>query len=416
MRTLVFWVHLPLGILCGAVIAVMAVTGALLSFAPGIQRAADGPVRRVAPSPEKLPAGTLVDLAQAAVPGARATSITIGSAPDASAVVAFARQGRMFVDPHTGRILGAGAEGVRRAIEAVTGVHRWLGASEERRPAGRAVTGACNAGFLALALTGLFLWWPRRWRRAAVRPAALFQPGLSGRARDYNWHNVLGFWSSLVLVVVAGTGVVMSYRWANDLVYRLAGTAPPAAEDARRVPRQRASSDPGSRRHAPTRWAPTLDPQWERAARQTAAWRSITLRLPSGPGDSATFSIEEGTSANPFARSALSLSPDGSVASWVPYENASAGRRIRSWIRGAHTGEALGATGQTLAAAASLAAAVLVWTGFSLALRRFARWIRNRRSGSSMREAEPLEPGEVGFLSPARAAQGRRPAMRRIAS
>ena len=55
----------------------------------------------------------------------------------------------------------------------------------------------------------------------------------------------------------------------------------------------------------------------------------------------------------------------------------------RRWVRFLHTGEALGLPGQTLAGLASAAAALLVWTGLSLALRRFMRWrVRVNNSGS----------------------------------
>jgi uncharacterized iron-regulated membrane protein len=51
----------------------------------------------------------------------------------------------------------------------------------------------------------------------------------------------------------------------------------------------------------------------------------------------------------------------------------SRGRQWRLWARWLHTGEAGGAWGQTLALAAASGAVFLVWTGFSLALRRFRR-------------------------------------------
>ena len=55
----------------------------------------------------------------------------------------------------------------------------------------------------------------------------------------------------------------------------------------------------------------------------------------------------------------------------VPFTDQSPGVQARRWVRFLHTGEALGLAGQTLAGLASAAAALLVWTGLSLALRRF---------------------------------------------
>ena len=46
-------------------------------------------------------------------------------------------------------------------------------------------------------------------------------------------------------------------------------------------------------------------------------------------------------------------------------------RRMRTWIRWIHTGEAGGWIGQTIAGVASFAGVMLVWTGLTLSLRRF---------------------------------------------
>ena len=94
--------------------------------------------------------------------------------------------------------------------------HRALGFSGENRAIGRAITGACNAAFLFLALSGLYLWWPRRWTGARLRKSIWFRRGLSCRARDFNWHNVTGFWSLPVIVVLTASGMMISYGWALE--------------------------------------------------------------------------------------------------------------------------------------------------------------------------------------------------------
>ena len=47
-------------------------------------------------------------------------------------------------------------------------------------------------------------------------------------------------------------------------------------------------------------------------------------------------------------------------------------------MRFAHTGEVLGIPGQTIAGVVSAGGAVLVWTGFALAWRRFRAWLKRR--------------------------------------
>ena len=55
------------------------------------------------------------------------------------------------------------------------------------------------------------------------------------------------------------------------------------------------------------------------------------------------------------------------------YADYNTGRRVRSWMRFLHTGEALGPVAQFIAGLASLGGVVLVYTGFALAVRRFLR-------------------------------------------
>ena len=66
------------------------------------------------------------------------------------------------------------------------------------------------------------------------------------------------------------------------------------------------------------------------------------------------------------------------------------GRKARSWLRFLHTGQALGWVGQLVAGLASLGGAFLMWTGFSLAWRRFFR--RGSRAVSAEASAPTVQP------------------------
>ena len=63
----------------------------------------------------------------------------------------------------------------------------------------------------------------------------------------------------------------------------------------------------------------------------------------------------------------------------ITFADQTPGRRLRSWLRFAHTGEYYGLTGQTVAGLVSAGGVVLVWTGLALALRRLTAWIGRRR-------------------------------------
>ncbi len=380
LRRALFWCHLAAGSLAGVVILVLCVTGTLLAFQPQILRFVERGVRRTPATAGvvHLGPGTLLRLAADASPGASPTAITLGSDPREAAAVAFGRERTLFLDPGTGSVLGPGSSGGRAFFARVQDLHRWLAFSEANRDSGKAITGAANVIFFALTLTGLYIWWPRLRGIRKISSVALFQRRLSGKARDFNWHNVIGVWTALPLAVITLTGMVMSYRWANDLVYGAFGSAPPTAQGPggprREAPRQ------GETRAVPADDALALDRLWQVAAKQSTDWRAITLRVPEGGKTAVTFSIEEGRFANPFARSSLTLDArSGKVTKWEPYADVGAGRQARTWMRFLHTGEALGVAGQLVAAAASLGGAFLAVTGLALVLRRFGAW-RARRA------------------------------------
>src|SRR6185312_12849638 len=77
-------------------------------------------------------------------------------------------------------------------------------------------------------------WLPRKWSWRNVKATLLFRGGLSGRARDFNWPNVIGIWCAVQLFLIVLSGVVMSYPWANNLSYRLTGSESPAPGDGSR--------------------------------------------------------------------------------------------------------------------------------------------------------------------------------------
>ena len=149
------------------------------------------------------------------------------SDPSAPAALGFGRESIVYINPYTGEILGEGTKGIRTFFRVVTDWHRWLGAKGENRPIARAITGACNLGFLFLVVSGFFIWWPKQWTLSQLRNVTWFRRGLPGKARDFNWHNVIGFWSAIPLFIVVLSATVISYPWASNLVYHLVGEEPP---------------------------------------------------------------------------------------------------------------------------------------------------------------------------------------------
>jgi sulfite reductase (NADPH) flavoprotein alpha-component len=107
-------------------------------------------------------------------------------------------------------------------------------------------------------------------------------------------------------------------------------------------------------------------------------------RLPPGRDGPVTASIQGPDAFHPFQRSQLTLNrATGAVVKWEPYANNSTGRKLRTWVRALHTGEAFGFAGQTVAGIASLGGCFLVWTGLAMAWRRIRSWRRTLKEITS---------------------------------
>jgi uncharacterized iron-regulated membrane protein len=377
-RTILFWMHLTAGATAGLVVFVMSLTGVLLTYERQITEWADG-VPSASPSAgSHIPLG-LEALAEHArqARGTWPDAVTVRSDPSAPVAFAFGRE-TLFLDPFSGAVLGEGSSRARTFFRTVTDWHRWLGQSGDARPAARAVTGAANLVFLFIVLSGIYLWLPKSFGLRHLGPVTVFQKGLAGKARDFNWHNVFGFWSALPLAFVVASGVVMSYPWANDLVYRLAGSEPPRRAPA---PSRLSPGDVRADGAKPQISLAGLDGAWATAQGQMTGWRTATLRVPSAPDTPFSFSLDSSTGARrPNTRGqAVVDRRTGTLVRYEPYASQPRGQQVRGWLRFIHTGEAFGAAGQTVAGVASAGAVMLVWTGVSLALRRFAAY-RKRHS------------------------------------
>jgi uncharacterized iron-regulated membrane protein len=377
LRTVFFWIHLAAGTAAGLVILIMSFTGVVLAMKPQIVKAIDRRVRVVeARNQPRVAASALVAAARSAKPDAAPVSLTVDRDPAASAAVAL-EGATIYVDPYSGAVLGEGSSRTQVFFRTIENWHRWVGLPAENRALAKSITGASNLAFLLLGISGIYLWWPRQWSIQHTRPILAFRRAATARARDFNWHNVIGFWCAPAIIVMTLTATVMSYPWANDLLFRVMGSEPPNRAQA--GPPAGSGPGGGGRGSAP-RAAVQLSPEqldgaWAKADALMPPWSVMTMRLPNRGNMPVSFTISDGRSWNAFARSTLTLdAASGDVRQWQQYSNSSLGQKARGWFRFAHTGELFGVAGQLIAGVGCVGGVVLVWTGLSLAVRRLFNW------------------------------------------
>src|SRR6185295_17752622 len=192
---IIFWSHLLAGGIAGGVIFIMSATGFIVMYERQLVEFAERDMRPItAPGTgaQRLSLDELVAKVREQNPKTQVTGIVLRNEPTASVAVGFGRDGANYVNPYTGAVLG-GESKLHDWFHDVIEWHRWFGTEGEGRTTARAITGACNLAFFWLAVTGVYLWWPRSWQWRGLKMSLLISTRLRGKARDWNWHNVIGF-------------------------------------------------------------------------------------------------------------------------------------------------------------------------------------------------------------------------------
>ncbi len=375
-RRFVFWVHLIIGVVAGIVILVMSATGVLLTYERQIVELAERSYTLDHEADaQRLPADEYMRFASQTHGDEDHFFVRFVNRPGA-AVPVWAGHHAYLLNPYTGKTLRVGEGTVVEFLRWVTGLHRWLAVVGGKREVARAVTAYSNLLLFALIISGIYLWLPKIWRWQFVRwQIVMRSKPVSTKARDYNWHHVIGFWSFIPLSLIVLTATIFYFNWANSAIYGFYGEKPPVRERAQKE------------HHALVQGLASYESLFHRAkqhAQENGAedWYSMWMEVGEVHG-AVEFYIDRSIGRRPDHAYNLVLdADDGRVLEVKRASDWSAGDQAWGIARHLHTGELFGVIGQTFAGLASLAACILVYTGLALAWRRLiSSKLRSRPSG-----------------------------------
>ncbi|MDX2223881.1 MAG: PepSY-associated TM helix domain-containing protein [Rhodospirillaceae bacterium] len=232
------WFHRWVGIVLGAAVVLIGVTGSLLVFEKEIDAALNPTLMRVTPAGDLNSFDAIVAAAAAAHPGATPLFFQrFGDAPDASFMVVVRNAGgaetQVFVDPYTLAVLG------ERSGASAFGLIRNLHANLNLGPVGGHIVGGLSILLVLFFVAGVVLWWPAKggWGRALT---------ISGGAPPRllrELHNVFGAWLAVFFMLAAITVPVLVWMFtspAGQSGGQGGGAGPPrrAAEAPDAAPRE----------------------------------------------------------------------------------------------------------------------------------------------------------------------------------
>ena len=209
IRRALLTLHQWVGLASGLFLIVISVSGSALVFENEIDRALNPSTSFVTPGTQPLPLETLVARVQTAYPADQIGGLRIADTPDQVYEFSLRSRQTAMVDPYTGNILG-----LRDREKSFA---RWVHLLHTRFVSGNIgeqMVGGFSVAMLGLAITGLVLWWPRTI--LAIGSAS------SWKRTNFDLHNVLGFYSSLVMLFITLSGVLIAFEGTTDpLVKRL---------------------------------------------------------------------------------------------------------------------------------------------------------------------------------------------------
>jgi uncharacterized iron-regulated membrane protein len=243
---------------------------------------------------------------------------------------------------------------------------------------GSQIIGCSVLIFIIMLITGMILWWPKK-RKKAIRQRLWFRwkDTTKWKRKNYDLHNILGFYIMIFALIIALTGLVWSYQWVNNSFQWIAngGESSPERSYPESISKSTKASNP-------------LDKLFVELASKHDNYDYVQIYTKGTLDEKGVYNgyIPHNStgisSSDSYYYDQYTLKEVGSL----PHKEKSNGEKLRSMNYDIHTGAILGLPGKILAFFASLVSASLPITGFMI------WWGRNkkkRRKNNKKRSTNP---------------------------
>lgn len=112
----------------------------------------------------------------------------------------------VFMDPYTGKVVKD--DGTIYFFYITAHLHAsllWHGVGDW-------IVAICTIIFLIELITGLILWWPKRWTKTTREQSFTIKWKAKWKRLNYDLHNVFGFYALSICMVLTVTGLIISFK------------------------------------------------------------------------------------------------------------------------------------------------------------------------------------------------------------
>ena len=353
-KKVILFIHRWLGFITGLVVFIVSITGCVFCFQDEIQDAVHS-WRKVAPVERPyLEPSALKSIALSKYPAATANYMYYFGIDRPASVIAYVPQKGftyIYLNPYTGQILHT--EGLKdNFFTVIEDIHLYLLLPDK---IGSLVVGISVILFVLIMITGIVLWWPKR---KSDRKRS-FTIKWNGRWRrvNYDLHNVLGFYATAIVIILAITGLGVDFNWMDKGIYKVTNLGQTYANETRIF-----KSD--SLFKLAIKDKPVVDRAFLTAEKQSPKAQMFLI----GEDNTASgvINITAYSQSLHFGNSDFFVFDkySGKLMQYLPNTKKSIGMKLNDLNYDIHVGQALGLFGKIIAFLASLICATLPVTGF----------------------------------------------------
>ena len=354
-------IHLWLGLSSGLVVLILGITGCILAFELEIRNLTESFRNVEVENKAVLPPSELKAIAEKHLVSKKALGIQYPG-KDQAAVAAYYDEKEyelLFMNPYSGEVLkhkNMNKDFFRIVLDG----HYYLWLPND---IGQPIAASATLIFLVMMISGLILWWPKN--KAAKKQRFTIKWSARWRRKNYDLHNVLGFYMTWIAIFLAITGLVFGFQWFAKSLYWITSGGETMVEHTHPV------SDTTKK----ASFVNMADHLWQEHRTGLKENESIAVYFASIPTDPVEIAVNHkpGTYYNSDyyhydQYTGKELPATGSYAG--KFEDAPLADKIVRMNYDMHVGAILGLPGKILAFFASLIAASLPVTGFYIWLGR----------------------------------------------
>ena len=237
INNIITWLHLWLGLVSGIIVVIVSITGCLFSFQEEITNFTRKDILFIQPPQKDAAALSITELKNKAakVLGAAQPITYITTYPNPKRAWEFMSYvpgnqdaltyggliktyKSVFLNPYTGAVTGT-VDYKKDFFMIVKGIHWSLYLNDS---IGQRIVGWGTLLFVVILITGIIMWWPKRWNKRTIKDSFTVRWKAKLKRLNYDLHNVLGFYTFIIALILGLTGLVYAFQWFNKAVYATA--------------------------------------------------------------------------------------------------------------------------------------------------------------------------------------------------